>query len=85
MTATGLSVVRPDAFDQIRLQDPSHVHYEGREFVDGRWADHWRFAFIHNSSASDPCSGNFTLRNDIFDGTPVSDFGPNDCAGDTVR
>ena len=77
----GLGIVRPDAFELLRLQDPKNMHYEGREHADGRWADHWRYFFMHNGNQSDPCNGNFTLWSDIYDGTPVKDFGPNDCDG----
>ena len=73
----GLSIVRPDSFDQLRIfADPVYV---GREHTDGRWADHWRYDY-HDPNASS-CNGNFTMWSDINDQTPVMDFGPQDCEG----
>jgi len=73
----GMSIVRPDAFDQVRLFHG--LDYVGREHTDGRWADHWSFQFV--DSEDHACDGNFTMWVDINDHTPVMDYGPSDCAG----
>jgi len=65
-------VPHPDGFASLH-----NVSYVGRNFVDGRWADHYYYWFAPGGS----CNGPFNLWKDIHDHLPIKDFGKNDCNG----
>eukprot|EP01065_Artemidia_motanka_P051068 TRINITY_DN888_c1_g1_i1.p3 TRINITY_DN888_c1_g1~~TRINITY_DN888_c1_g1_i1.p3 ORF type:complete len:149 (+),score=24.82 TRINITY_DN888_c1_g1_i1:334-780(+) len=78
-----MSILRPDAFAQAQRALPQLTTYVTRAKEDGRWVDWWMHNF-NSQMLNGSCAGNFSMAFDVVTGEPVSDVGPNACAGGTA-